>query len=135
MLVDAGPLVSLCDRNQPAYTRCRAILEASAVPLISTWPCFVEAMYLVGRIGGLPMQQHLWTLLDRGILQFHDHNAEECKRMAQLMSRYQNVPMDLADASLVTVAEAINDLSVFTLDSDFHVYRLADGRAFNVVLT
>ena len=59
MLVDAGPLVSLCDRNQPTHARCQAVLEASAVPIISTWACFVEAMYLVGRIGGYPLQEHL----------------------------------------------------------------------------
>ena len=133
MLVDAGPLVSLCDRNQPTHVRCQAVLETSAVPVTSTWACFVEAMYLVGRIGGYPLQEHLWALLNRGIMRFHEHSEIECRRMAELMQRYKNVPMDLADASLVAVAEASGDRTVFTLDSDFGVYRLADGGAFDVV--
>jgi hypothetical protein len=133
MLVDAGPLVSLCDRNQPTHARCQAVLEASAVPIISTWACFVEAMYLVGRIGGYPLQEHLWALLNRGIIRFHEHSDTECKQMAQLMDRYQNVPMDLADASLVAVAETLGDRTVFTLDNDFRVYRLSDGNAFDMV--
>ncbi|HZK79406.1 MAG TPA: hypothetical protein VFC46_00015 [Humisphaera sp.] len=133
MLVDAGPLVSLCDRKQPTHARCEAVLEAATVPLVSTWACFVEAMYLVGRIGGYPQQEHLWALLNRGIVRLHDHRLSEMNRMAALMNRYQNVPMDLADASLVVVAEILNDRTVFTLDGDFRIYRLSDGGAFDIV--
>jgi hypothetical protein len=133
MLVDAGPLVSLCDRNQPSHARCQAVLEASTAPIVSTWACFVEAMYLVGRIGGYRLQEHLWTLLNRGIVQLHEHNDIERRQMAVLMDRYQNVPMDLADASIVAAAETHGDRTVFTLDSDFRVYRLSDGAAFNIV--
>jgi predicted nucleic acid-binding protein len=133
MLIDAGPLVSLCDRNQPTHARCQAILEAATVPVISTWACFVEAMYLVGRIGGFPLQEHLWALLNRGIVRLHEHSDIERRQMAVLMNRYQNVPMDLADASLVSIAETLGDRDVFTLDSDFRVYRLADGGAFDIV--
>jgi len=133
MLVDAGPLVSLCDRNQPTHARCEAVLEASTVSIVSTWACFVEAMYLVGRIGGYRLQDHLWALLSRGIIRLHEHGADEPRQMAAFMDRYQNVPMDLADASLVAVAEALGDRTVFTLDSDFRVYRLSDGGTFKVV--
>jgi len=133
MLVDAGPLVSLCDRNQPTHARCQAVLESATVPAVSTWACFVEAMYLVGRIGGYRLQDHLWALLSRDIIRLHEHSTSEPRQMALLMDRYQNVPMDLADASLVAVAEALGDRTVFTLDSDFRVYRLSDGGTFNIV--
>ena len=132
MLIDAGPLVSLCDRNQPTHARCQSVLEASATPLVSTWACFVEAMHLVGRIGGFGLQKHLWEIVARGIVRLHEHNEIEQKQMATLMDRYQDVPMDLADASLVAVAQTTGDRAVFTLDSDFRIYRLADGSAFNV---
>jgi thiol-disulfide isomerase/thioredoxin/predicted nucleic acid-binding protein len=133
MLVDAGRLVSLCDRNQPTHTRCQAVLETSVVPITSTWACFVAAMYHVGRIGGYPLQRHLWALLNRGIVRFHGHSDVEGTQMAELMDRYQNVPMDLADASLVAVAEASGDRTIFTLDGNFRVYRLADGGLFDIV--
>jgi predicted nucleic acid-binding protein len=133
MLVDAGPLVSLCDRNQPTHARCQKVLESSTEPIISTWACFVEAMYLVGRIGGYRLQEHLWELLLRGIVGLHEHSAGEPRQMASLMDRYQNVPMDLADASLVAVAELLEERTIFTLDSDFRIYRLANGDAFTIV--
>jgi len=53
--------------------------------------------------------------------------------MAALMRKYQDQPMDLADASLVVVAESRSFRRIFTLDSDFHIYRLADGSALQVL--
>jgi predicted nucleic acid-binding protein len=53
-------------------------------------------------------------------------------RMPVLMEQYRNVPMDLADASLVAVAEEQRLDVVFTLDSDFLIYRFPDGRAFSI---
>ena len=90
-------------------------------------------MYLVGRIGGHPLQDHLGALLSRGIIRLHEHSANEPRQMATLMDRYQNVPMDLADASLVAVAEVLGDRTIFTLDSDFRVYRLSDGGTLDIV--
>jgi predicted nucleic acid-binding protein len=53
--------------------------------------------------------------------------------MRALMEKYADIPMDLADASIVAAAESLNLDTVFTLDSDFHVYRLYDKRPFNVI--
>lgn len=57
----------------------------------------------------------------------------EADRMDALMSQYTNVPMDLADASLVAVAESRGFRDIFTIDSDFYIYRLADGSYLNVI--
>jgi len=54
-------------------------------------------------------------------------------RMPALMEQYSDLPMDLADASLVALAEERHLRDVFTLGRDFRVYRLPDGRAFNLV--
>ena len=54
-------------------------------------------------------------------------------RMPALMERYRDLPMDLADASLVALAEERRLRQVFTLDADFRVYRLPDGQAFEVL--
>lgn len=53
--------------------------------------------------------------------------------MAALMEQYRDLPMDLADASLVAAAERLARRQVFTLDRQFYVYRLADGAALEVV--
>jgi predicted nucleic acid-binding protein len=53
--------------------------------------------------------------------------------MAELMAKYQDLPMDFADASLVAAAEVLGVRRVFTLDGDFHVYRFADGASVEVI--
>ncbi len=57
----------------------------------------------------------------------------ETDRMDILMNTYQNVPMDLADASLVAVAESRALKRIFTVDDDFYVYCLHDGTVLEVV--
>ena len=60
-------------------------------------------------------------------------NPDEVDRIAALMDKYQDKPMDLADASLVAAAENLGISRLFTLDSDFHIYRMSDSSAFTIV--
>jgi predicted nucleic acid-binding protein len=62
-----------------------------------------------------------------------DLTAEEVDRMALLMEKYRDRPMDLADASLIVAAERLGTRYIFTLDRDFHIYRLSDGTALSSV--
>jgi len=133
-LTDAGALVALLDADDPYHTACVAAAQRlPAGPLLTTWVCFTEAMYLLGAVGGYRYQATLWSLRATGRLVLHDLTPAEADRMAALMAQYQDTPMDLADASLVVVAERRTLHPVFTTDSDFYVYRLADGSALEVV--
>lgn len=128
MIIDAGPMISICDRRQPAHNACLNLLY-STPNLITTWPCLTEAMHLVHRLGGHPLQQHLWNLFDRQLIQIHRPTDEDRVQIATLMARYQNVPMDLADASLIALANSTRQTTIITLDSDFRIYRLFNGQA------
>jgi len=132
-LTDAGALVALVDKNQPQNTRCRATFATLSLPLITTWPAFTEAMYLVYRIGGWPLQRHVWGYVEEGMLQLHSSTEAEQAQMRQLMEQYRDTPMDLADASLVATAATLNLMRIFTLDSDFYVYRINNTGVFEVV--
>jgi uncharacterized protein len=128
MLVDTGVLIALLDRRDPNHQRCvTAAQQLPNAPLITTWCCLTEAMYFMGKIGGFTAQQGLWTLLlsKRILLQ-----TPKETRMAELMEKYQDTPMDLADASLVALAEKLETTQILTLDSDFYVYRTSRGEAF-----
>jgi predicted nucleic acid-binding protein len=133
-LTDAGALVALLDADDPYHASCVAAAERlPAGPLLTTWVCFTEAMYLLGTVGGYRYQAALWSLRATGRVVLHELTPAEADRMAALMAQYQDTPMDLADASLVVVAESRGLRRVFTTDSDFYVYRLADGSALEVV--
>lgn len=104
-----------------------------ALPFVTTWPAFTEAMYLLGRADGWPAQAALWLMIERGALQIAELSGAAVERMRALMEQYRNLPMDVADASLVALAEERWLTRIFTLDSDFRVYRLSRGRAFSIV--
>ncbi len=134
ILTDTGPLVALLDTDDSNHTACLAIARRlPAQHLLSTWPCFTEAMYLLGAVGGHLYQAHLWRLWSDGKLVLHDLTFPELEHMITLMAKYHDTPMDLADASLVAVAESRHLDHIFSLDSDFYIYRLANGSVLNII--
>ena len=130
---DASPLIALINRGDNNHQRCVEILPSLIAPLITTCACFTEAMYLLGQYGGWLAQQELWGYLTDDILVIHHHTSDELSRMKSLMEQYRDVPMDLADASLVTMAEVLEQRQIFTLDSDFYIYRLWGNQSFEVL--
>ena len=134
MLTDAGPLVAIFDHNDAQHANCIAALQSvKQNPLITTWPCFTEAMYLLDNAGGYRFQERLWQMVRVRKLLLLDITAEEANRMDALMAKYTNVPMDLADASLVAVAESRTIRRIFTIDSDFYIYRFADNSMLEIL--
>lgn len=93
---------------------------------------FAEAMYLVGR-DGWRGQEQLWQLERNGRLTIRELSAEQIGRSFDLMLQYRDVPMDLADATLVALAESLGERRIFTLDSDFLIYRTRAGEALELV--
>ena len=82
ILCDTGPLVALIDRDDPYHTQSVETLSTLPVsPLLTTWPCLVEAMYLLWRGGGLPAQDELWSYLADGLVALHTPEVREWERM------------------------------------------------------
>ena len=133
MLCDSGPLVALVDHRQADHARCTVAARAIGPPVVTSWAVLAESMHLLGRMGGHRYQDQLWQLHASGFMSLHVHSDVEIRRMSELMARYQNVPMDLADASLIAIAETTRERTIFTLDSDFHIYRLTDGTGLSIV--
>ena len=132
-LCDASPVVALINRKDINHGRCVDALPGLPAPLVTTWPCFTEAIYLLGRYGGWMAQQELWGYVADQILVFHINDTDEQARMRNLMEQYRDLPMDLADASLVVAADRLNQRKVFTLDRDFQIYRFRSNQSFDVV--
>ena len=86
-------------------------------------------MYLLEREIGFPTQSALMTYILDGLLRIHFQDDQDCARIQASMTAYRDLPMDLADASLVAAAETLGLRCVFTLDRHFYAHRLADGSA------
>ena len=134
MLAGTSPIVAIIDEGDDEHEACMSLLKTlPKAPLLTTWACFTEAMYLLDSVGGYRFQERLWRWRRDGRLTLLDITETETDRMDALMQQYQNVPMDLADASLVAVAESRGYPRLLTLDSDFYIYRLANGSVLEVV--
>jgi predicted nucleic acid-binding protein len=90
-------------------------------------------MYLLGDAGGWPGQRPLWQMVQRRALEVADLDPGAVERARWLMEKYRDVPMDMADATLVALAEERGLRRVFTLDSDFRIYRMRGRLSFEVV--
>ena len=131
VLVDAGPMVALIDQGDPAHEACVASLRTLRDTLVTVWPAFTEAMYLLR--SSWRAQRALWSRWETGALVLATLDATDAPRMRELMEKYRDLPMDLADAALVRLAERESLTRIFTLDhKHFSVYR-ASRRRFSVV--
>jgi uncharacterized protein len=134
ILCDAGPLVALIDEGDENHARCLTTLQRMpAGRLVTTWPCLTEAMYLLGRRGGFLPQDELWSFVENGPVVLDQPASGEKDRMRGLMRQYHDLPMDLADASLVAAAERLGVRQVFTVDHHFQAYRIHGRYPFEVL--
>jgi uncharacterized protein len=132
VLVDAGPLVAILDRSDSSHAACCAALKKLRDPLLTVWPAFTEAMYLLGF--AWQAQRALWEMVEADAFRVCDLARTDVARMKALMERYRDLPMYLADAALVALAEREGIQRIFTLDRrDFAVYRTATGKRLTVV--
>ena len=126
ILIDTGPLVALFDPLDASHARCVDTLGAIREPIATTVPVLTEAFHLLR-----PASRGAECLKDfvaeSGLRVLFLENAR-LQRALELMAQYADAPMDLADASLVAIAEARNLNTIFTIDRrDFDVYRLKRG--------
>lgn len=101
-------------------------------PLVSVWPVIVEAMYLLST--SWQAQKALWEILETGVVRLLHLGEADVPGMKSLMEKYRDLPMDMADAALVHVAEREDIRRVLTLDKrDFGVYRLPRKGSFTLL--
>lgn len=132
MLVDAGPLVAILDRGDRDHESCVAALKTLRDLLVTVWPALTEAMYLLG--GSWQAQKALWSRLETDALTLAPLDEADAPRMRERMEQYRDLPMDLADAALVRVAERDALTGIFTLDRKrFSIYRPGRRRRFALV--
>jgi predicted nucleic acid-binding protein len=122
ILVDTGPLVALIHEDDDRHQACKETLLTLTEPLGTVWPVLTEAMYLLSF--SWEAQMALWEMIETGAVEILALGKDDVARMRDLMRKYRDLPMDLADAALVRVAERERLRRIFTLDRrDFQIYR------------
>ena len=136
VLIDAGPLVALFAPDDKHHERLDAQVGALAeggLRLVTTWPCVVEAAYLLDP----PQRFELLHWIELGGVQIYPFEPHHLGAMIVWMERYTESgkrEMDLADASLYWLATETGITDVLTVDvADFSRYRLPDGKSFRLL--
>ncbi len=132
VLVDTGPLVAILNRNDRHHTACVEALRLLNEPPVTVWPVVTEAMYLLSF--SIQAQQALLDFFTRGAVRLASLTADDIPRIRDLIGKYGDLPMDLADAALVAVAEREGSETILTLDQrDFRVYAPAHVPALTLL--
>lgn len=121
VLIDTGPLVAFLNRRDQYHNWVSDQLARLTPPLLTCEAVISEACFLLRSLPSGPIA--VLELIDRGLLQMSFRLGDEIVRIKGLMSRYANVPMSLADACLVRMAEQYLGSPLLTFDSDFKIYR------------
>ena len=120
-IVDTGPLVAFLDRAERYHRWTVEQIRALDAPLLVCEPVLAEAMYLLSRQP--KAQDALFDLIAAGAVRIAFQVGEHLVPLRALHRKYRERPISLADACVVRMAELYERHQVFTLDSDFSVYR------------
>lgn len=122
ILIDAGPIIALFRKNDNYHQKALAFLKNYNGRLITTWPVITEVMHELFRPD---VQEKLLTWIERGGLEIAYQDQKAVAGLLKLIKKYSDMPMDLADATLMLYAEKTGLNEIATIDSDFYVYRTA----------
>jgi uncharacterized protein len=121
VLIDSGPIMAILRQRDQHHAWARAHFESSTEPFTTCDAVISECHFLLeGTPGGI---EALCGLLRRGIIQVEFSVSSQLAETVRLIRRYRSVPISLADACLVRMAELNEGAVVFSTDSDFRIYR------------
>jgi len=121
ILIDAGPLIALFDRSDQYHLKAVSFLKSLDRGLLTTWPVITETSHMLSF--STKAQANFLEWIERGGLKIFEMEHDHINRLTELTKKYDDVPMDLADASLILVAELKGIHQIASIDSDFYIYR------------
>ena len=126
ILVDTGPLVALFDPKDEHHARCVRTLRSIRAPVGTTVAVLTETFHMLSPAS--TGSDRLREFIAEGAMTVWFFERDSLLRAFELMELYADYPMDLADASLVVAAEALDTRKIFTIDrDDFETYRVRRG--------
>jgi predicted nucleic acid-binding protein len=131
-IIDSGPLIALFDRDDKYHKKVVDFLKSYDGKLITTWAVITEVTHLLSF--NLLVQIDFLRWVHLGGVEVVDITNKNLKEIIEFMDKYANVPMDLADGSLMVVAQNRNIKDIVSIDSDYDIYRTVNKEALNNLL-
>jgi uncharacterized protein len=134
LIVDTGPLLAAADTADPYHRACVDCLTGATGPLRTTALVVAEAAYLIGRRIGPKAEARFFRSIADGDLALETLTEADIVRMADLVDQYADLPLGGTDASVVAIAERLDQATVATLDRrHFSVVRPRHVAGFELV--
>ena len=135
VIADTGFWLALANRRDTFHDAARAALAELREPLITTWPVMTETCHLLAaRLGVSAQLKFVKSFMDGAFLTF-GLDASHAPKLHTLMGDYADLPMDLADASLVILAGHLGHGRILSTDCrDFNAYRWKEHEPFDNLL-
>lgn len=131
VVLDTGPLVAFLDRTDPFHLWATEQLHGLRPPFLTCEAVISESLFLLqGRPEGVST---LLEYLREDLLKLAFDLDDHLTAVSHLLVKYQNIPMSLADACLVRMSELHDRSRVFTLDTDFKIYRRNGRQAIPLI--
>lgn len=131
-LLDTGVIVALLDRDERHHSQCVDVVSDIVGSLITCEAAIAEACHLLRRTYGAP--DAIIENVANGVFQTPLRLVDRAASIQKLIKKYRDVPMDLADACLVDLADQIDTGQILTLDRDFEIYRWRSRRKFDLLI-
>lgn len=134
-MVDTGPLIAYLDRKDPQHDLVAAFIDRFKGQLVTTAPVVDEVMYFISESPSGPVAFAKF-LINSDVRMPGPTDPTNVLAAAELMQKYDDTPMDFADATLVLLAEELGVSEILTLDKrGFATYRTSTGKRFRLVLS
>jgi predicted nucleic acid-binding protein len=135
LIADTGFWIALANRKDKHHRLARTYVTQLREPLVTTWPVVTETCYLLLTQLGVQAQVAFLRTYTAGAFQIYDLVEKQAPRLASLMEKYADLPMDMADASLVLLAEHLGHGRILSTDQrDFGTYRWKQHEPFDNLL-
>ena len=132
IIFDSGVLVALIDKREQYHQWATEQAQTLLPPFVTCESVITETCFLLRHIHN--GHEAVLAMVEDGILQIDFSLSAEISEITSLMGKYDNVPMSLADACLVRMSELLDNSVVFTLDSDFHIYRKNGKKEISLII-
>lgn len=131
VILDTGPLVAYLDKSEVNHRWAVSRFEALDEAVLTCEEVITEACHLLRHLPAA--QQGVGELLRRGIVLCAFNLQVHHERVCALMRKHADTPMSLVDACLMCMAGDATGAKIFTLDSDFRIYRQRDGKRARLI--
>ncbi len=131
-LIDSGPLIALFDKSDKYHKKVLEFLKGYNGELISTWAVLTEVSHILDF--NLQVQMDFLKWVEIGGITLYEISQQELYHIIKMIQKYSNIPMDLADATLLYIANKEKINNIISIDSDFDIYRTLKRQNLNNLL-